>query len=354
MNHEPQLHANHAPTVSICVPTYQAQATLEATLRSVLAQTYPALDILIVDNASTDGTVELARRVCAGDARVRLIQNPVNVGGEGNFRRCVEFATGDLIAVFHADDLYDPRIVEKQVSFLVNHPQAAAVFTEATLIDANDGRLGERRTPARLVAQQVNGCYTFWPVFRAILRHHNFLMTPSVMARREVYRSLRLFDAARFGSSADLDVWLQILSQAPAGILRECLMGYRISPEQGSTALIRQRTDRADFFKVIDTWMADPAVAAAITASDRRNYAWLDKANRVARAIAMAERDPRADLEPLLGALYSPSEVARALLQRPRAAVCALLAMLLRGGARRGTAPSRRPLITRLRGLAKI
>lgn len=348
------MEPNAMPRVTVCVPTYQSEGTLAQTLQSLLAQTYVPLEILVVDNASTDGTVEVVRRLSAGDPRVRIVVNETNLGAEGNFRRCVEVATGDLVAIFHADDLYDRHIVETQVRFLLDHPDAAAVFTDARLIDMNGRVFGERRAPAKLLRERQGGVYTFLPVFRSILRHHNFLMTPSAMVRRDLYRRLRLFESTLFGSSADLDVWLQILAQAPVGILAEPLMSYRISPQQGSVTLIRDRTDRADFFKVLDFYLDDPAVAGAMTLQDRRNYRWLDKADRVARALAQAERDPGSDLTPLLGNLYGPTEIIRALWQRPRGAVCGLLALALLSGPGREFPPSRRPIIRWLRRLAKI
>lgn len=340
--------------VTLCVPTYQAQATLARTLQSLQRQTYARLEILVVDNASSDQTVEIARRLAQDDPRIRVVAGATNIGGEGNFRRCVEIATGDLIGVFHADDVYDPLIVEKQVSYLQRHPASAAVFVEAFLIDADDRQLGDRRTPVMLTGSGDPDTYDFLPVFRAILRHHNFLMTPSVLVRGDVYKHLCLFDSAHFGSSADLDTWLQIMSKAPVGILRERLMSYRISPEQGSVALIRQRTDRADFFKVLDAWMAKPAVVPFLTSKDRRNYAWLDKADRLARAITLADRDANAEARVLLHSLYTPTEFLQAVFQRPRAAVCALLSAVLKCRLALGLHPSRSSTVDGLRRLARI
>ena len=348
------MSAVNPPRVTLCVPTYQCQATLARTLETLRRQTYAPLEILIVDNASSDRTVEIARRFCAEDARFRLVTGDVNVGAEGNFRRCVEIATGDLVGIFHADDLYDADIVDKQVRYLTQHPQSAAVFTEAFLVDADDRRFGDRRTPASLTGTQEGETHGFWPVFRAVLRHHNFLMTPSVLVRRDVYKRLRLFDSSRFRSSADLDVWLQILSEAPVGILRERLLGYRISPDQSSAVLIRERTDRADFFKVLDFWMADPEIARHLTPQDRRNYGWLDKADRLARAMAAAERGATAEVKPLLESLFTPAEFVRAIFQRPRAAVCAVLSVLMRARLRLGLHPSRSVLADRLRRMARI
>ncbi len=345
---------SHLPRVTLCVPTYQCQATLSRTLESLQRQTYAPLEIMIVDNASTDETNEIARRFCNEDSRFRLVTSDVNVGAEGNFRRCVELAGGDVIGIFHADDLYDADMVEQQVRYLVDNPRSAAVFTEAYLIDPDDKRFGERRTPAMLIDAAPGDTYDFWSVFRAVLRHHNFLMTPSVLVRADVYKRLRLYDSGRFGSSADLDVWLQIMSTAPVGILGRRLMHYRNSPDQGSVTLIRQRTDRADFFKVLDFWMAQPAVAPLLTAQDRRNYRWLDKADRLARAMVLAEQGAVLEVRDLLYRLYSPTEFFRALFQRPRAAASAFLSVLMRLRLRLGLRPAHGVLVDHLRRLARI
>ena len=124
---------NASPMVCICIPTYNAAATIRETLTSILAQTYTNLVIHVSDNASTDKTLEIVESMA--DSRIHIHRHENNIGAEGNFTRCIQLATGKYTAIFHADDLYGADMVAKQVAFLESHPDAGAVFTEAEMID---------------------------------------------------------------------------------------------------------------------------------------------------------------------------------------------------------------------------
>lgn len=269
------------PLVCICIPTFNAQATIVQTLLSILNQTYTHLSVVVVDNASSDNTVALVEEF--DDARIKIHRNPVNLGGEGNFTRCIELAHGKYTAIFHADDVYQPSMVEQQVAFLEAHPQAGAVFTEAVLIDEAGNSIGAITAPEDL--QSFIGEYGFQSVFRNVLKHANFLVCPSAMVRTEVYqRDVKMWRGTEFGSSADLDVWFRILLRYPVGILRKPLINYRISINQHSSGL-RARITRSDMFRVLDHYLALPCVRSQLIPSDWVNFARLERTDRVVRAV---------------------------------------------------------------------
>jgi glycosyltransferase involved in cell wall biosynthesis len=269
------------PLVCICIPTYNAEKTIAATLRSVLDQTYQQLNIQIVDNHSSDGTVAIVESF--SDERITLHRNSENLGGEGNFNRCIALVTGKYTAIYHADDIYGPEMVAAQVAFLEQHPQARAVFTEALLIDESDEPIGVIHQPENLAA---SGPLHYFPqVFKAILEYSNFLICPSVMALTRVYQDdIKSWRGELFGSSADLDVWLRMLQCGPIGILEQASMRYRISRSQVS-ANVRLDTDRAAFFGVIDHYLAQPEVRSLLTANDLINYQRLERRDMLMRAV---------------------------------------------------------------------
>jgi glycosyltransferase involved in cell wall biosynthesis len=203
------------PLVCICVPTYNAAASIRETLESILAQTYLNLTIHVSDNASTDETLKIVESI--SDRRISLYRHDVNIGGEGNFNRCIQYAAGKYTAIFHADDIYEPDMVAAQVAFLEEHQQACAVFTEASLIDEFGKHIGALHQPKSLAA---NGpLYHFPEMFKAILEHSNFLICPSVMARTRVYQEdIKSWRGELFGTSADLDVWLRLLQLGLNGL----------------------------------------------------------------------------------------------------------------------------------------
>lgn len=102
--------------ISICIPTYNGAQYLEACLDSVLNQTYKDIEILVVDDGSTDATFEILERYAATDQRIRLFRNECNLGLVGNWNRCVELARGQWIKYLFQDDLLDPSCIEKMLA----------------------------------------------------------------------------------------------------------------------------------------------------------------------------------------------------------------------------------------------
>src|SRR5713226_3435146 len=105
-----------SPLVSICIPTFNAARWIKDCLGSALAQTYAPLEVLIIDDASTDETVELIRSIA--DERIRLLVNEQNIGLTRNWNRCIEMSCGDFIKFLFHDDILYPDCVEKMIQVL--------------------------------------------------------------------------------------------------------------------------------------------------------------------------------------------------------------------------------------------
>jgi glycosyltransferase involved in cell wall biosynthesis len=99
------------PAVSICIPTYNYAHYLTDAVRSACEQTHPDLEVLIIDDASTDGTAALMERLSRKDPRVRCVHNPRNLGLQANFNRCVELAAHECVKILCADDVLRPTCV---------------------------------------------------------------------------------------------------------------------------------------------------------------------------------------------------------------------------------------------------
>lgn len=272
---------NSAPLVSICIPTYNSEATLAQTLDTIVGQSHSRLEILVVDNASTDNTVEVAHRFA--DPRIRVHQNATNIGAEGNFNRCIALASGVYTALYHADDLYSAQMVAQQVDFLERNPEAGGVLTEAIVVDREGRELGAISFPAELRAHGAR-TVSFPELFSSLLRHSNFLICPSAMVRTKVYKNdIQVWRGDLFGSSADLDIWLRIARRSSLGMLPVRLMKYRVSDVQFS-ARVRLQTDRADFFRVIDHYLEQYDVLEHVCPADLENYGKLVRRDTVMRA----------------------------------------------------------------------
>ncbi|MDQ1254422.1 MAG: hypothetical protein QG646_3663, partial [Euryarchaeota archaeon] len=245
------LHENKQPLVSICIPVYNAEKTIVSTLQSIITQTYQNIEIIISDNASADNSLDLIEEFT--DPRMAIYKNSVNVGAEKNFTKCIDLATGDYIAIFHADDIYTPEMVEKQVRTFQENPSIGAVFTAATYINEDNEKIGESKLPDAIKGKKK--C-DFGEIFISLLRDGPFLMCPSAMVKSKLYRELNPFKYEQFGTSSDLDMWLRILEKHPIVILEERLLNYRISKSQGSYVLMYLRTEKSDFLKTMDYYLS--------------------------------------------------------------------------------------------------
>jgi len=259
---------DNQPLVSICIPTYNAEKTVMSTVRSILNQTYKNLEIIIVDNASTDNTLALLQKIF-DDPRIKIYKNSENIGAEKNFSRCVELAKGEYIAIFHADDLYMPDMVQKQVRAFQADPAVGAVFTLANPVNDRGEVIGEGKLPVELKGKRI---YYFPEIFLSILKSGNFFVSPSAMVKSELYKKLIPFNSKKFGTSADLDMWLRILEEHPIAILDEKLMSYRIGYTQGTYRFGYVRTEQADFFKVIDHYLSIKSDSLSISHSTLNKY----------------------------------------------------------------------------------
>jgi glycosyltransferase involved in cell wall biosynthesis len=243
--------AEQQPLVSICIPVYNAEKTIAETIRSILGQTYRNMEVLVLDNASTDNTPAVLAEF--SDPRLRIYRNDINIGAERNFSKAVQSAKGEYIALFHADDVYLPQMVEKQVQAFQGNPAAGAVFTQANFINSSGEIIGESSLPPELRNREI---YYFPEIFQAILENMNFLICPSAMVRGKLYKELMPYNVEKFRSSADLDMWLRVLATHPIVILQEKLTSYRFSVDQGSYQFAYLRTRRADYFDVMDYYLS--------------------------------------------------------------------------------------------------
>ena len=292
--------SNALPLVSICIPTYNVVGTVREMLESIVAQTYQNLAIHISDNASTDGTVEAINSIV--DGRIKIHHNSENIGGEGNFTRCIELAEGQYTAIFHADDLYNPDIVARQVAYLESNPHICAVFTAANTIDENGNLLSEIGNPPFCKSGE-NAIYDFSNLLKTMLLQRNFLVCPSVMVRTQTYKQIiKQWGNSSFKSASDIDTWLRLASSAPIAVINEPLMSYRISELQFSDR-IRKRTSRADFFLVMDDYLARPEVMKILSKQDFQHYGWLLRHENVACAFNLVANRESSKAKELLQGL---------------------------------------------------
>src|SRR5262245_55195681 len=115
-------HSAVVPRLSIGVPVYNGQRFLRATLDSLLAQTFTDFELIICDNASTDGTEAICREYAARDPRVTYVRHDRNLGPAPNYNACFAHARGELFKWAAADDVVEPKFLQRCIEMLDSDP----------------------------------------------------------------------------------------------------------------------------------------------------------------------------------------------------------------------------------------
>jgi glycosyltransferase involved in cell wall biosynthesis len=189
--------------VSIVLVAYNRARFLPRTLDCLLQQSYPHFELLICDDASTDGTDEVCRTYAARDRRIRYIRNANNMGMPGNLNNGIRLARHDLIANLHDGDIYEPDLIESWRDALLKYPSAGFVFNQYVHL-APDGKGATTGLfPEFMRGSEFLENYVFPD------REVEFPVWGTVMGRRSIYMELGLFDP-RFSFWSDADMWCRI------------------------------------------------------------------------------------------------------------------------------------------------
>jgi glycosyltransferase involved in cell wall biosynthesis len=241
------IHPDPAmPLVSIIVPAYNAAGFLREALDSLLAQTYRNTEIILLDDASTDATPQIATEYAG---RIAYVRQPSNLGIYDNVNLGIARAEGDFIATYHSDDVYLPTIVEAQVAYLNAHPEVGALFASAIFIDAESREYGRMPLPQEIRGEEPLDYRT---VLNALLRYKNrFLICPAAIVRASVHREVGSY-RPRYGIVSDLDMWLRIASRYPIAVLESHLIKYRRFHGSSSEHHDHLRTSPEGYFFILD------------------------------------------------------------------------------------------------------
>ena len=239
------------PLISVCIPAYNNEAFIAATLESVLGQTHRQFEIIVIDDRSTDGTVPAIKRFT--DPRIRLVENETNLGFGGNWNKALSCATGAYIKLLCADDLVYPDCLRRQVEVLEDPSHSGAVLAvcNTDLINANSQVIYRRRVRCR--PGLVNGRQL---IRRCVRWGTNLIGEPAAgLFRREVLSRAGLFDPGN-PYLIDLAFWAALLRHGDAFVDKSRLAAFRISAGAMSTKLGWHQA--TSFRRFIGDMRADP------------------------------------------------------------------------------------------------
>ncbi|MBI4219532.1 MAG: glycosyltransferase family 2 protein [Chloroflexi bacterium] len=247
----------NAPTVSVCIPTFNHVHLLADAIESVLRQDYTDFELVVSDNASSDGTPQRVGRY--QDPRIRYVRSERNLGFVANLQRCLTLACGQFVLFVCDDDVIRPDLLAQQVAFFQQQPQAVFVHTGHDIV-SRDLRLLERRIyPWPLLAEPRE--------FRATLLKLGIagICLSSAMVQRAAAHRVGGFDM-RFEFSPDFAMWINLSGLGPIGYLAQPLVLYRSHGESLTATARTSASDPLGLVELLADWCRaerDPEILEA-------------------------------------------------------------------------------------------
>lgn len=230
--------ASTRPRVSVIVPAYNAVRFIGRALESILTQTMSDLELIVIDDGSTDGTGAVIDAYAARDRRMRL-EHQANSGLPKALNRAIELARGKYIARLDADDIALPDRLERQVALLDSRPEVGIVGGSIRAIDESDRKTTTFRYPVEPAAVRAQAA-TGSPVLVA---------GPTPMVRSEFLRSLGGFRET-FDYAQDYDLALRALEKTEVANVDAVVVYYRFSSGQVTQKRHRRQSALAEVARI--------------------------------------------------------------------------------------------------------
>lgn len=281
------------PTVSVVIPCYNYGHYLPAAVRSALDQSGVDVEVIVVDDASPDGSAAVARDLAAADPRVRVLAHETNAGHIRTYNDGLAHVRGEYVVLLSADDRLPTDAVTRAVALMEHHPSVGLVYGHPA--DFEDEPAPGRPRP------------TSWSVWaghdwlRSLTRRgRNVILSPEVVLRREAWDEVGRYDP-RLPHSADLALWLEVASRWDIGRVNGTVQAhYRVhGANMHLTTWAGTLTDLQERRRTFDLLFGEnetlPADAARLHGRARRSL------SRVARRRAGQPGVGTEEREALLG-----------------------------------------------------
>ena len=224
------------PLVSVVIPVYNQQRYIAEAVESVLKQTYSRVELVVVDDGSTDSTPD----ILGGYGRDLSYIQQDNAGAATALNRGITAATGELVGWLSSDDVYLPAKVERQVELFTARPEISLTYTDFNIIDGTG--LMKRAVRSRFYENRKEF------IRRLILG--NFINGSSVIAKKEALVATGLFDPV-MTYHADANMWLRMLKRYRFGHVAEVLLNYRVHAGNASNNVAAMKQHRYIYYRKI-------------------------------------------------------------------------------------------------------
>jgi len=242
------------PLVSIVITSYNYAHYLPLAIDSALGQDYAPLEVLVMDNASTDDTPAVIARY-AGDPRFRAVRNETNIGLTPNHNKGLAEARGEYILFLSADDALTPGSISRATRYYDEHPDVDIIYAGAYFMDERSHVYAQRQ-----MIGQPHCAYTGWRNELAnVLAEGCYMCTPTMLVRRSIWERYGGFDETKHGADWEISArW------AEAGLtfayIPEAFAIVRLHPGQhsGEREYVKSGRDMREYLEIVDRYL-DPA-----------------------------------------------------------------------------------------------
>ena len=215
------------PLVSVIMPCYNMEKYITATIHSVQRQTYPHWELLIVDDASTDGTVDIVQNLCSQDDKIQFVVKPKHSGIADTRNQCIRMAKGRFLAFLDADDMWHPDKLEQQLQFMTER-KIGFSYSSYDCVDEDGNPLGK-------TVKAIGDLN-----YEAYLRN-TIIGCSTVMVDKTIVGEVVV---PNFRTSEDTATWLNILKKGfLAYAIHQPLTSYRISQHSASSNKLKASSD---------------------------------------------------------------------------------------------------------------
>jgi len=211
--------ADKNPLVSICIPVFNRADLMWRTIESCIHQTYRNIEIVVVDNASTDNTREVVLEYARKDPRVKYFRNDTNIGGGRNFLKCVEHASGEFAQPLGSDDWLSRNYIEEGVAQFARYPDVAAILANVLTFEFQKNSSSFRFLDEMLIRPGTHSAEWFFRgIYLGGVGGTGFI---SLMRREDVADALRkvlenpvnLIQRAGLPEPFDMLIFLEVLAR---------------------------------------------------------------------------------------------------------------------------------------------
>ncbi len=254
-----------SPLVSVVIPCFNSARYLAQAVESVLEQTYQNIELVLIDDCSTDNTVDLIESYLQRDARIRLVRRGEKGGRPGITRNAgLEHIRGIFVCFLDSDDYYYPHKIESLLNLLSERTDCVAAFHDIDLVDAKGQHierylrffLDEAHEYLTRIGESVYLCGDRFYAFQSI--NYAAIHTNSVMIAIERFGRDNVAFDTRYKIGEDTDLWIKLGLAGPMVYLEKALASYRQHEESVTRNKIRAQEDvlllmEQNFIRVFDS-----------------------------------------------------------------------------------------------------